>query len=157
MRATLTVTASDDLSGFCKVVLKVWDVPVPEMSLLLRECNQTDGPLRSRTLLDDAVDMVCHPQERSITLVKPAVDIHGLHSRFEGVLGKSLSYRLTALQTSARRLANDGDWTPQREELHGHLVSEFLANLNYAAITANQPPTPSRKDRKPKRSRAAAA
>jgi hypothetical protein len=132
MRATLTVTASEGHNGSCKVVLKVWDVPRAELRKIAAACDQSKGPLRSLSILDDAAGIVCNFKDCSVTLVKPANNLHGLQSRFETLLGKSLTYRLRNLQAAARRLAGGGDHTPQEDRLEGYPVADLVEQLHQA-------------------------
>jgi hypothetical protein len=152
MRATLTVSAPEGPSKPCKVTLKLWDVPRPLFRKLTAMCNERDGDLRWRRMLDDAVDIVCKSGERSVTLVKSPSDIHGLQARFENLLGKSLAYRIGPLQEAARKCAVEGQPTTQEGNLEGCSPDDIFGIIHRAAVAAANPTTSAtKKQRKSKR------
>jgi len=154
MRATLTVSAPEGPTKPCKVTLKLWNVPRPLFRKLTAVCNERDGDLRWRRLLDDAVDVVCKSGERSVTLVKSPSEIHGLQARFEKLLGKSLAYRIAPLQEDARRCAAEGLPTTNEGNLEGCDPHDILDVIYEAAVAAANPTEPARKkQRKSKKAR----
>lgn len=154
MRATLTVSAPEGPSKPCKVTLKLWDVPRPLFRKLTATCNERDGELRWRRLLDDAVDIVCKSGERSVTLVKSPSEIHGLQARFEKLLGKSLAYRIAPLQDAARRNAAEGQPTTQEGNLEGCSPDDIFGIIYQTAVdAAKSTESVAKKQRKPKKQR----
>lgn len=152
MRATLTVVASEGPNKPCKVTVKLWGIARKQLRQVAAECDNHNGSVHRRAILDDAVDVVCNFDERSLTLVKPASDIHGLQARFEALVGKSLAYRITSTQDRARKLAAADDLTPQEGNLEGCSVDQIFAAILGATRAAAQPATRSTaKQRKPKR------
>lgn len=139
MRATLTVSAPEGPSKPCKVTLKLWDVPRPLLRKLMATCDDHSDGLHRRELLDGAVDVVCKPEDRSVTLVKPSSEIHGLQARFEDLVGKSLAYRIRPLQDAARRCATEGHPTTQEGNLEGCSPSAIFDTIYQAATAAARP------------------
>jgi len=154
MRATLTVSAPEGPSRPCKVTVKLWDVPRPLLRRLARVCDNQEGAIYRRGLLDEAVDVVCNSSDKSVTLVRPAADIHGLQARFEELVGKSLAYRMRPLQDAARQCAADGRPTTQEGNLSGCSVEDLFNAIYQAAANAAAPAQPvTKKQRKPKKKR----
>lgn len=154
MRATLTVSAPEGPTKPCKVTLRLWDVPRPLFRKLTATCNERDGDLRWRRLLDGAVDIVCKSGERSVTLVKSPSELHGLQARFEKLLGKPLAYRIAPLQEDARRCAVEGLPTTQEGNLEGCDPSDIFDVIYEAAVVAANPAEAvAKKQRKPKKKR----
>jgi len=123
-------------------------------------CDVKDGSVYRRGLLGGAVDVICDLSARSLTLVKPSSDVHGLQARFEALVGKPLAYRIASTQERVRQLVAADNLTPQEGNLEGCSIEELFVTILRATREAAQPePQPTAK-RKPKRRgqpRAAAA
>ncbi|HJP96116.1 MAG TPA: hypothetical protein VJ843_01960 [Candidatus Saccharimonadales bacterium] len=123
-------------------------------------CASHEGDVYRRGLLGDAVDVVCDFSDRSLTLVKPSSDIHGLQARFEELVGKPLAYRIATTQDQARKRAAADDLTPQEGNMEGYSAPELFATILHAVRAAAQPAPQAdvKRPRKPRhrRSRAAA-
>lgn len=156
MRATLTVSAPEGPNKPCKVTLKLWNVPRPLLRKLAAACDGHSQGRHRRELLDGAVDVVCKPKDRSVTLVKPSSEVHGLQARFEDLVGKSLAYRIRPLQDAARRCATEGHPTTQEGNLEGCSPSAIFDTIYEAVVAAahsTQPVTGKQRKTKPKKRR----
>jgi hypothetical protein len=154
MRATLTVAAPEGPNKPCKVTVKLWDVPRALLRKLADVCDNREGSTYRRELLDGGVDIVCNFLEKSVTLVKPSSDIHGLQARFGALVGKSLVHRMAPLQEAARKCAADGKLTTQEGNLDGCSVDDLFNSIHLAAAAAAKPVlAPDKKQRRPKKKR----
>lgn len=150
MRATLTVSAPEGPNKPCKVTLKLWDVPRPLLRKLAVTCDDHQGGLHRRELLDGAADIVCRFEDRSVTMVKPSREVHGLQARFEALVGKSLAYRIAPLQEASRKCATEGSSTTQEGNLEGCSPEAIFDTIHRASIAAATAQSAERKQRRPK-------